>query len=410
MKSHTYVHNPTPCKIILPIILVLALIPCTIHAGYLGVQVQDKKGTGTEQSGVIVVKVTTGGPAAHAQVQPGDLIIAIDGKSAESAASVSAIARRATPGTPLALKILREGRLVPVTVIVGEAPEEMSLYQRGQENLEKGLNEKAISDFTKAIGLNPGNSHSYFYRAKAYEKLGKYDLAIADYTKVIELTPREFFTYVNRGRAYENMKLYDQAIKDFTKAIEIEPKIGPTYYERGLMHFLKGDNDQAIADCTKALDLLPIMDIAYHLRADSYRKKGMKREAMADYERAAAAYIEKGLVEAKGGDFDAALRKFDSAIKLNTPKHTFSAYYNRGVIYEKKGDNLKAINDFSEAIRLNPKYAEAYLRRGYVFAQKLQDYDNARKDWETVLKIGSSGKTADAARKSLKSLEQVQKK
>ena len=188
----------------------------------------------------------------------------------------------------------------------------------------------------------------------------------------------------------------------------MEPKMAPIYADRGRVYFLKGLYDQAISDCSKALELLPTMDIAYHIRADSYNAKGMKQEAMADYERAAAAYIEKGLEIAKSGKYDDAIRRFNSSIKLST-KHSSSAYYHRGVAFEKKGDHLKAINDYSEAIRLNPQFAEAYLRRGYVFAQKLGDYENAKKDWEKALGLDPKGKIGQAARESIRNLSTMEK-
>jgi tetratricopeptide (TPR) repeat protein len=178
------------------------------------------------------------------------------------------------------------------------------------------------------------------------------------------------------------------------------------YADRGRVYFLKGLYDQAIADCSKALELLPTMDIAYHTRADSYNAKRMKQEAIADYERAAAAYIEKGIEIAKSGKYDDAIRRFNSAIKLNT-KHSSSAYYHRGVAFEKKGDHLKAINDFSEAIRLNSRYAEAYLRRGYVFAQKLKDYQNAKNDWEKAAALDPNGVIGKSARQNIEVLKEI---
>lgn len=389
--------------------LSLLFVPWTAHAGYLGAQLVDRRGTDAEPSGVLVTGVTPGGPAAKATIQPKDLIVAIGDGPVASAASLADTVRRTTPGSSLVLKIIREGRLVPITVSLGDSPEDMADYQRGRENLEKGQNEQAIIDFTKALTRSPGIADFYFYRARAYERLGKSDLAVADYTKVVELNPRSFTSYLNRGYVYEKMRRHDQAIKDFTKAIEMEPKMAPIYVDRGRSYFSKGLHDQAIADCTRAIELQPKMDIAYLGRAAAYNAKGMKREALADRERAAAAYVESGLEIAKKGELDAALRKFDSAIKLNT-KHSSSAYCNRGVVNEKRKDYLRAVNDYTEAIRLNPRCAEAYVRRGYVFAHGLGDYRNAQKDWEKAQELDPSGEMGRSAKDSLERLKSAQSK
>jgi len=62
---------------------------------------------------------------------------------------------------------------------------------RGESYVEVGQNEKAIDDLTKAIASHPKPAEAYYYRAMAYEKLGKKDLASKDRAKAKELGYRE---------------------------------------------------------------------------------------------------------------------------------------------------------------------------------------------------------------------------
>ncbi len=382
------------------IILVLA---SPLNAGWIGITIKDDVPAEGAPRGVRVTDADRDSPGARAGLQAGDVILSANGVPTPSTRDFVKIVQETPPGKTIEMRVLRMGTALTVSPIAAEPPADMADYQRGLDNLKKGRNDQSVTDFTKALERNPKNAGAYFNRANAYDKLGKFDLAIADYTKVIELEPRPLMAYVNRGYAYRNMKLYDQAIRDFSKAIEMEPKMAPIYESRASVYVLKGLYDEAIADCTQAIGLLTRMDTAYHTRANAYAAKGMKKEAAADYERAAKAYIDKGLEMAKAGQLDDAIKRFDAAIRLNT-KHSPSAYYHRGVAWEKKGESLKAVNDYSEAVRLKPDYAEAYLRRGYVFAQKLGDYDKARQDWEKASSLDPGGETGKTAKQNLDKL------
>jgi len=371
-----------------------------VQAGWIGVRVQDSRADDGTVRGVAVVDAGVDTPAARAGLQAGDVIISVKGIPVASTLDFVRIVREAPAGEPMEMRVVKEGETVVLAPVAAVPPRGIADLQRGIDNLEKGRHEQAVRDFTNIIESDHTNANAYFYRARAHQQLGRCDRAVADFSKCIELNPKALTAFINRGRCYDRMNLFEQAVSDFTKAIGMEPKMAPLYVERGNSYLRKGLIDKAIEDCTKAVELLPKMDIAYRMRADAYAAKGMKQEALADYERAAAAYIESGLESARKGNLEGALRRFDSAIQLKT-RHSSKAFYNRGVVYEKKGEHVRALNDYTEAIRLNPSYAEAYLRRGYVFAQNLRDYGNARKDWEKAKSLDPSGEFGRRAAENL---------
>jgi len=85
--------------------------------------------------------------------------------------------------------------------------------------------DKAISDYNKAIELNPNYAKAYNNRGVAYDDLKQYDKAISDYTKALELNPNYAEAYNNRGLVYSDLKQYGKAISDFNKVIELNPNI-----------------------------------------------------------------------------------------------------------------------------------------------------------------------------------------
>ena len=100
----------------------------SVTRGWVGVGVQDitkelaesfkLPGTG----GVLISQVERGGPADHAGVKPGDVLIAVnDTPVADSAAMLNLIAALA-PGVHARLELLREQTATEVTVTVGRRP------------------------------------------------------------------------------------------------------------------------------------------------------------------------------------------------------------------------------------------------------------------------------------------------
>ena len=60
---------------------------------------------------------------------------------------------------------------------------------RGLAYHYSGNFDKAVADFSSAIGLNPSMKDAYTNRAVSYRKLNKIALAAADETKAAELQP-----------------------------------------------------------------------------------------------------------------------------------------------------------------------------------------------------------------------------
>ena len=65
-----------------------------------------------------------------------------------------------------------------------------------------------------------GDARSYYDRGNAYYDRGDHDRAIAEYTKAIGLDPKHVIAYHNRGNSYRAKRDLDRAIADFTKSID----------------------------------------------------------------------------------------------------------------------------------------------------------------------------------------------
>ena len=95
----------------------------------------------------------------------------------------------------------------------------------------------------------------YFERAYEKDENGDYYGAISDYTKAIELDPDDADTYYNRGNAKDNLKDHYGAISDYNKAIEIKPDYAKAYHNRSITKEEIGDLKGACDDAKKAINL-----------------------------------------------------------------------------------------------------------------------------------------------------------
>ncbi len=99
------------------------------------------------------------------------------------------------------------------------------------------------------------------------------------------------------------------------------------------------------------------------------------------------AWIKRGFIKSKIGDFEGELHDYNRVIAIH-PDHKW-AYISRGAAYNKMKKFNEAIDDFNKALSIDPKDAEAYNNRG--FAKKgLGDKEGACVDWNASRAMGNS--------------------
>ena len=75
----------------------------------------------------------------------------------------------------------------------------------GVNFVDKGRLDKAITEFTLAIEIDPNYPKAHNKRGLANDNSAHYELAIDDFTKAIELDPDYTFPYINRGGTYASL-------------------------------------------------------------------------------------------------------------------------------------------------------------------------------------------------------------
>ncbi|MGQ9817796.1 MAG: tetratricopeptide repeat protein [bacterium] len=263
---------------------------------------------------------------------------------------------------------------------------------RGNAYNFNGQYEKAISDFDKAIEINPVSELAYFNRGIAYEKLKIDDKAIADFTNALNIQPAFIMGYVNRGAIYARIGEYDKAYDDLTRALQLNPHLAEAYYNLGVLYFNIKNYDLALKNYDKALEIDKYLSVVHVSKGDIYFIYGDFERAIENYTKAIEidpmnvdAYYNRAVTSTRLGNLERALKDYNQVLKLNP--NFAHAYNNRGNIYLDFGEVDKAVQDYNKAIELDSTYAPAFYNRATAY-YTLGDFDKARSDAKMLEKLG----------------------
>jgi putative serine protease PepD len=92
-----------------------------LQIGYLGVTPSPSATTGG-QDGALIQEVAPGSPAAKAGIQPGDLVVSIDGRAVENYSEMIAGIRAHQPGDKVTIGLVRGGDETTITATLTERP------------------------------------------------------------------------------------------------------------------------------------------------------------------------------------------------------------------------------------------------------------------------------------------------
>ena len=128
-----------------------------VRRGMLGVTVQGvnadlAKSLGLATAhGAIVSDVTAGSPASKAGLQPGDVILALNGRPVDSSNDLRNHIAPLGPGAKVDLQVFRDGRQRDVTAVLAELQTEKAAASPGQPEAERGSYGMTVQPLTKEL-------------------------------------------------------------------------------------------------------------------------------------------------------------------------------------------------------------------------------------------------------------------
>lgn len=125
-------------------------------------------------------------------------------------------------------------------------------FQRGMDFYKDQNYSEAIIEFNQCVGVA-----ALIARGSCYNELNEYEKAITDFTIAIELDPEENTLYYDRGDLYLKLKEYEKSIQDYDKAIDLGFDTYLVYTHRAVAYHYLGNDVKAMENFVTAYALKP---------------------------------------------------------------------------------------------------------------------------------------------------------
>jgi len=143
----------------------------------------------------------------------------------------------------------------------------------GRTYYRMGRLDEAISEYKKALDINPDYAMAHSNLGAAYNSKNMLNDAISECKKAIAINPNFAMAHYNLGTAYYKKGMLDEAISDYKKALIIKPHLAEAHYNLGAAYHEKGDLDKAISEYKRAIDIKPDYTVAHNNLAVAYYSK-----------------------------------------------------------------------------------------------------------------------------------------
>jgi tetratricopeptide (TPR) repeat protein len=250
-------------------------------------------------------------------------------------------------------------------------------FQTANEQYKKAEWKAAISDYTRAVTLNPDLGYAYFFLGNCYDNLYKptkkgependanlnkavenYKLAIDKLKgnkepqagKILKLS----FEYLIAAYGQDKLNDIEKAVPIAQELISAEPNEPTNYQALGKLYEENGRYDEAEAMFKKAMEVKPNDPLAYEVLAGYYNRQG---------------------------EFDQQMDALEQRAKMepNNPEawHAMGPYYSEKALKDTKLSKdqakkyvMRGLEVEEEALKINPEYFEALAFKNILLRQQ----------------------------------------
>lgn len=266
-----------------------------------------------------------------------------------------------------------------------------SHYENGNALFENGNMIEALSEYDKAIELNPRHAQAYTNRALVLQSIGQLDQALESCNHAIEINPTILEAYINRGNIHSELGNFSLAVNDYDNALYINTNSMKAHYNKGNALQALRQWEKSITCYENIVRIEPQNYAAFFNIGLAWHQLMQWDNALKNYALAIEynpnffmAYNNSGAILYNLNRWTQALLHFNKTIEINP--HDPLAHNNQGAVLQSMRQPKQALLSFNQAIQLDPTYAQAYFNRAVVL-EKMNRFDEAINDYKQLISI-----------------------
>lgn len=228
---------------------------------------------------------------------------------------------------------------------------ELLVFENKLDEAEKILDQLYI--------LETSNSEVYIQKANIYSKRDEHYKAIELLKMALDFTDDSADVDSLIGMEYLFIDDFKEAKKFFMKCVEVDLDDYSSLYNIIYCFEFLEDIDGAIMYLNSYIDKNPYSEVAWHQLGKQYYTKKLFVEALAAFDfaiiaddRFIGAYLEKGKVLEKLGEYEEAIHNYQITLELDDP--TSFAYLRIGKCYDKLGKKDLAVKFYYKTVHEDP--------------------------------------------------------
>ncbi len=275
-------------------------------------------------------------------------------------------------------------------------------WHRYEESKDKKWIASGTADCTKAVQLGNAGAGGHLCLGVLANGTGKYDEAVTEFRRAIELDPTTDDAYIGLAQAYTKLNKLEDAEKTFQRLILLRPQYYRGYSSLGTFYLQQAQYDKAAQMFQKASDLAPQSFRLLSSLGATYLYMGRDADAITMFERSIQirpspdAYSNLGTAYFRVRRFADAARNYREAVNFNDRSYLMwsnlaSAYYFAGQRQEADQAHRKALALALPELQVNPNDANLHGDVASMYAM-LGERDHALKYLDRSLELGHGDK------------------